>query len=90
MSVQELNGAGLLLNIAGVVLVFFFGLPQPSHREGVSIVLEDATPLRNGLTAGEHAAIVRRRKKLYRRLAYLALTLILLGFVFQLIATLKS
>jgi len=31
MTAQTLNAIGLILNIAGVVLVFFFGFPQPSR-----------------------------------------------------------
>lgn len=87
MTAQFLNTIGLILNIIGVVLVFFFGLPQPSHKEGIGLGLEDATPLGNGLTVAQHNAVVRRRRILYTRFAYLALSLILIGFMCQLAAT---
>lgn len=87
MTAQTLNAIGLILNIAGVVLVFFCGLPQPSHEEGVSMGLEDATVLRDGTSVREINAKKRRRKRLYVTFAYVALSLLLAGFICQLVAT---
>lgn len=50
MTSPELNAIGLVSNILGVILIFFFGLPQPSHDERVSLGLEDNTQLNDGTT----------------------------------------
>ena len=75
--------AGLFLNVTGTVMLFFFGFPQPQHDEGVSWGLEDATPFEGG-TVAEFKQRAQRRKERYRRLAYVGLTFLLLGFVLQL------
>lgn len=87
MTAQELNTIGLLLNITGVTLVFFFGLPQPSHEEGVSRGLGDGTVFTDGTSVAEINKRVRTRRRIYAAFAYVALSLILLGFVLQLWAT---
>ena len=84
MSAQCLNTIGLGLNIIGVVLVFFFGFPQPTHEEGVSLGLEDATPIPNGKTVTEHNQSVTQRRRIYLIFSNIALVLMLVGFCFQL------
>jgi hypothetical protein len=61
------------------------GFPQPSHEEGVSLGLTDATPLASGETVAQHNARVRRRKRAYISLSHVALGLMLIGFLLQLI-----
>lgn len=87
MTAQVLNTVGLVLNIAGVILVFFYGFPQPTHEEGVSLEVEDDTRLSNGRTVGEHNKDVRKTRAKYLCVSRLALGLIVLGFAFQLWAT---
>jgi len=77
----------LTLNIFGVVMVFFFGFPQPSHEDSVGMALESGTPMPDGRTVGDHENDARIRKKRYQIASKLALTLMIVGFVFQLIAT---
>jgi hypothetical protein len=89
MNAQTLNTIGLILNIAGVILVFIFGFPQPTHEEGVSIGLEDGNRLSNGQTVAEYNETVRKTKLKYLSFSRLALALIILGFAFQLLATWK-
>jgi hypothetical protein len=89
MNAQTLNTIGLILNIAGVILVFIFGFPQPTHEEGVAIVLEDANRLANGQTVAEYNETVRKTRLKYLCFSRLALALIILGFAFQLLATWK-
>ncbi|ECA4267747.1 hypothetical protein Q0A17_21205 [Citrobacter sp. S2-9] len=86
MTPEILNTFGLCLNIVGVVLIFFFGLPQPSHDEEVSLGVGEGTVFADGRTAKSMMDEVRRRKKRYQRRAFLALTLMLLGFLFQLVS----
>ncbi len=83
-----LNLIGLVLNIAGVVLLFFYGFPQPSFEEGIGIDLEDANALPSGETVGERRGRVRAAKSHYASLSRLSLGLIVLGFVCQCIAAL--
>jgi len=78
--------AGLLLNVIGTLLLFFFGFPQPNFESGVSIVVEDNTPVDNGMTAKKYGDKVK--KKLYKWMAYFSLGLILLGFLVQLLGDL--
>jgi hypothetical protein len=87
MTAQILNTVGLVLNIAGVILVFFYGFPQPSHEEGVGLGLEDGTPLPDGRTVAEHNQDIRKTRARYLCMSRLALGLIVLGFLFQLCAT---
>lgn len=86
MTPESLNTIGLVSNILGVVLIFFFGLPQPSHEEGVAFGLEDGTLLSDGTTVGERDVKIRKRKARYKFCAYFALSLMLLGFVLQFLA----
>jgi hypothetical protein len=89
MCAATLNAIGLLLNILGVVLVFFFGFPQPTHEEGVGLGLGDDTPLSEGKTVSQHNEEVRKKKALYLCISRVALGLLILGFAFQLSATLQ-
>jgi hypothetical protein len=84
---QILNTIGLLLNIGGVALLFRFGPPQPTFEEGVSLGLEDGTPLKDGGTVAEHNTAVRRAKRQHENWSRLALILIIIGFALQLSAT---
>ena len=82
---MTLTAWGLLLNVIGTILLFFFGFPQPDFTEEVGIALEDNTPVGNGLTAKEYGVKVRRKKRIYRIMAYVALLFVLIGFVIQFI-----
>jgi hypothetical protein len=42
MSVHIINTIGLSLDILGSVLLFFWGLPQPSFEEGFVLVISIA------------------------------------------------
>ncbi|MCS6101292.1 hypothetical protein [Shewanella baltica] len=86
MTADILNSMGLVFNILGVILIFFFGLPQPSHDEGVSLGFGEATVFEDGTSVKEINAKTKKRKDIYRGFAYFALSLILLGFIFQLLS----
>jgi hypothetical protein len=77
---------GLILNVIGTMLLFFFGFPQPNFETGVSMGLEDNTPVGNGMTAREYGEKIAKKRKIYKVMAYFALGLILLGFIVQLLA----
>ncbi|NUW65316.1 hypothetical protein HUZ94_17105 [Cronobacter sakazakii] len=83
MTSPELNAIGLISNIFGVILIFFFGLPQPSHDEGVSLGLEENTRLNDGTTVKQRNLKIKRRRLIYKFFACLALVLMLMGFALQ-------
>lgn len=84
---MTLTALGLLLNVIGTILLFFFGFPQPDFTEEVGLALEDNTPVGSGLTAKEYGAKVRRKKLAYRTMSYVALSLVLVGFSIQFVDT---
>ena len=86
ITAQTLNAVGLVLNIAGVILVFFYGFPQPTHEEGVGLGLEDSTPLPDGRTVAQHNEEVRKTRARYLCMSRLGLGLVVLGFLSQLVA----
>jgi hypothetical protein len=80
-----LNAIGLSLGIVGVVFIWIWGPPQPSFERGVSMVLEDATPLPDGTTAAQYAAATEAKESRYRLMSRIGLGLILAGFALQLV-----
>jgi hypothetical protein len=71
------NIIGLLLDIFGVVILFLFGLPPSINKKGhINLILEQADD-------NEIAKASR-----YEKISYFGLTLILLGFLFQLFSNL--
>lgn len=71
LSPAALSSLGLLLDIAGVVLLFFFGLPADVHQGGGTAVLWGGGP--------ENAKRYRRARALSR----LGLALLVAGFGLQ-------
>ena len=74
-SAELFNTVGLILDIFGVVLLFRFGLPPDVSRDGT---------VRLALGTDEREA---RKGKLYERLSWTALGLIVTGFVLQIVGT---
>ena len=70
-----INSVGLALDIGGAVMLFLFGLPPAISREGHSGLLLEGTD-----------EAMKRRERLYDRLGRLGITLIVLGFLCQLVA----
>lgn len=82
-----LNFVGLVFNILGVVIAFFFARPQPSHDEGISTGLELGTFLPEvKMTVAQFNVVVEKRRKRYLLLSNIGLMLMGLGFVLQAIA----
>ena len=87
MSSRLLNTIGLVVSIIGVWFLFFWGPPQPSFETGISIGLQDATPLdRSGKTVADHNREVEAKRKRYTTMSRVGLLLIIVGFVLQLCA----
>lgn len=87
MTSQTANALGLMLGIVGVVIIFFWGPPQPYLETGMALGLEDATTISSsGKTVAEHNREIEAIRHRYVLLSRLGLTLIGVGFVFQFIA----
>ena len=72
---KVVNSVGLLLDVAGVLLLFKFGLPEDVRRKGESYLLLEKT---------DEAEMAKGKR--YDFWARVALSLVLLGFVLQLIS----
>jgi preprotein translocase subunit Sss1 len=70
--IKWLNTLGLLLGIIGVIIIFFYGPPQPHFKQ--YLMLENQTPTLEEL------------RKTYNLCSEIGLGFIGLGFIFQLIA----
>jgi len=90
MDPRTLNIIGLVLNVAGVLVLFKYNFPQPTFEDGVGLGLEDGTVLDDGRTIVEHDQQTRCIKARYLMLSRVALLLILVGFACRLIAAVKS
>ena len=82
---MTMTAIGLILDIVGVGILFFYGPPQPVLETGVSFELEAATPVGpNGETVAELDAVVSRRRKHFLVMSRIGLGRILVGFALQL------
>ena len=80
-----LSTIGLSLAILGVLIIFIWGPPQPEHTTGVSLGLEDGTPIdKSGKTVAEYNREVIKRKKFHTVMSRFGLILIMVGFALQL------
>jgi hypothetical protein len=78
-----LNIVGLVLNMAGVGLMFKYGNPQPSFEGSVGLGLGDENVLADGMTVGERKQREKRRRIRYQCMSRVALGLLFVGFLFQ-------
>jgi hypothetical protein len=83
---QFLNTSGLISNMAGVILLFFYGFPQPTHDEEVTVTLEPEEVVAEGRKAADLMKETRSRKKFYQSMSIVALLLMVSGFGAQLLA----
>lgn len=87
LTAQWLNRIGLVLGMAGVVIIFIWGPPQPDFDEGVGIGLEDGNVLRDGRTVADFRNDQRRLRRRHEIVSRVGLGLVGLGFFVQLVAT---
>ena len=71
---------GLVLDIVGVIILFEYGLPSKVKDPDGYLLLGDESDSNN----------IKRKNKQVRFMAYLGLSLILLGFIFQFISTIAT
>jgi hypothetical protein len=87
MLAQWLNTIGLALGMAGVVMLFIWGPPQPSFQDYVPRSLEHGTVLPEGTRVAQIIEGKRRQKVRYALLSQIGLGLVGIGFAVQLWAT---
>lgn len=85
-----LNLTGLVFNILGVGLMFTYANPQPSFDASVSLGVGDDFVLVDGTTVKQQKEKERLRRQRYQWLSRIALSLLLIGFLFQFTAILVS
>lgn len=90
MGAHPLTEFGLLLGMAGVIVIFIWGPPQPVFQDYVGISVQDATPLSDGRTAKEHVEEEQKKKRHYKRMSSFGLALIFFGFLLQFIDSWKA
>lgn len=87
MNAQILNSLGLILGLIGVLFIFIWGPPQPNLEEGIGMGLEDGTPIdSSGKTVKQHDEEIKAKRKKYNLMSRIGLTLVFIGFLFQLLA----
>jgi hypothetical protein len=81
-----LTASGLLLDIVGVAMLFKYGPLQPSPHTRPGIALEDNTLCDDGRTVKEHEIENEELLKKYDSRSKIALSTIIIGFLFQFVA----
>jgi len=84
--IKLINTIGLLISIAGVIILFFWGPPQPKLDSGIGISLEDnKVVMEDGRTVVDLNKEIEIKRKRFEKNSILGLVLVLIGFVFQLV-----
>lgn len=78
-----LNILGLLFDIAGVIVLFNWGL-------STLVTLDGTVILKARANTSEETEANKKEGRLYRRRSNFGLSLVLIGFLFQLVANLSS
>jgi hypothetical protein len=84
---QLLNTLGLGLGMIGVFIIFIYGPPQPDLEPGVSLGLEDGTPMADGRTVAQYNADVLKLRARHSLMSKVGLICVFFGFALQLWAT---
>jgi len=85
MEPRIISTIGLVFGIFGVLMVFVWGPPQPTLTQGISLGLENGTPIDDtGTTVADYDRKVAKRRKTYTRMSRIGLILIMVGFALQL------
>ena len=83
----NLNVWGLIFGMIGSIILFFWSPPQPVLTPGVSMGLEDATPIdESGKTVAEYNREIQDRADFYSFMARVGMAFVFLAFASQLVA----
>jgi hypothetical protein len=85
-----LNLAGLALGMAGVVVIFIWGPPQPDFTEGVAIGATEETVLEDGRKVSDMIEHTRHLKRVHSIMSRVGLGLIGCGFALQIVAVIVA
>jgi len=83
MASNLMSSGGLILNIVGVVILFFYAPMQPNHYNDGSFGFKDESP-----NAEEKQVARQKRVKKFKINSRIGLIFIFIGFVLQLISVL--
>lgn len=72
MIAYSLNIIGLFLDISGVIILFFYGLPAEVDKNGYNYYIGE-----------EEDGMEKKKYKRYKKISRIGLALIFLGFIFQ-------
>ena len=88
MTAQWLNTVGLLLGMAGVVILFIWGPPQPNFEEAITYEASftEDTVFADGTKPSDMIRRVKRQKRTHQIMSRVGLGLVFLGFAAQLAA----
>jgi hypothetical protein len=78
MDSNILNSIGLILDIVGVLMLFKYGLPTDLNPKGYVYMAYEET---------DYKGI--EKYKYYKKMSYLALTIVLIGFIVQIFSNHK-
>lgn len=85
MNSKALSSIGLIIGMLGVILIFIWGPPQPSHQPSFGISLESGTKIGDyGETVADLGQKVIRRKQVYKVMSKIGLVFVFVGFGCQL------
>lgn len=76
LTAQWLNTVGLLLGMAGVVILFIWGPPRPDLDEGVKLSLDLGTVLRDGTRVSDMEEATKRLKRRHEIMSRIGLGLV--------------
>lgn len=80
-----LNSVGLILGMVGGIFIFIWGPPQPVLESGISIGIEESTIIpETDITVAEHNETIENKRKRHLVFSKIGLSLIIVGFGFQL------
>jgi hypothetical protein len=77
--IQWFTPVGLVLDVIGAILIFKYGLPADVSRKGYTCIV-----------AEEEDETEKAKAKMYDRCSKTGFNLLILGFVFQFIASINS
>lgn len=92
MNNRRLNIWGLIFGMAGVVVLFVWGPPQPTLETGVGIGLEDGNVIdqKTGQTVADYNREINRKRACYNAMSKVGLGLVGVGFFCQWLAAYRT
>jgi hypothetical protein len=92
MNSRRLNILGLCLGMLGVIVLFFWGPPQPTLEPGVGLTADEGSVIdkKTGKTTPDYNQEIKSKRRLYDWMSKFGLGLVGAGFFFQFWTVLRS